>query len=362
MHSITPVTLEQHLQLFRFPFLEQDLLSSGWLQAVDFKDSTVNIKLKFGFPLAKSGLLWKSILQQYVMQLPFVQQVHVDIDWQIRSHSVAPGLTVIPQIKNIIAVASCKGGVGKSTTTVNLAVALQQEGARVGLLDADIYGPNQPHLLGINHRPEIREDKKLIPIEVYNLQTMSMGYLIEATTPMIWRGPMVSAALMQLLQDTLWDNLDYLLVDLPPGTGDIQLTLAKKVPVTGAVLVTTPQEIALLDVRKGLEMFRKVDVDVLGIIENMSGHTCTQCGHQELLFGEGGGQRLAQTCEVPLLGQLPLTLAIREASDSGCPLLAKDSEGALANLYRQIAICLVANMAKKKINYASKFPKIVVEK
>lgn len=270
-----------------------------------------------------------------------------------------PGPQKIPGVKHIIAVASGKGGVGKSTTTVNLALALAAEGFRVGILDADIYGPNQPHMLGIKVKPVVSPDKKFEPLENYGIQSMSMGYLVNVNTPTIWRGPMVSGALQQLLRDTVWKDLDYLFIDLPPGTGDIQLTLVKKVPVSGAVIVTTPQDIALLDARKGLEMFNKVDVPVLGIVENMSTHVCSQCGHEEAIFGTQGAENMAKECKVPLLGRLPLAIKIREDADQGKPTVVAEPNGTIATTYRGIAKDLVTRLST--LTKKSKFPEIVVE-
>jgi len=254
----------------------------------------------------------------------------------------------IPQVKNIIAVASGKGGVGKSTTAVNLALALAAEGARVGILDADIYGPSQPQMLGVGQRrPEVvgeQGKQQMLPINAYGIQSISMGYLVTEETPMLWRGPMATGALQQLLMQTRWDNLDYLIIDMPPGTGDIQITLAQKVPVTGAVIVTTPQDIALLDAKKGIEMFRKVNVPILGVIENMAIHTCSNCGHEEHIFGEGGGERIARDYQTELLGSLPLDLSIRADADRGKPSVAADPESAVSQKYRAIARKLVTNV------------------
>lgn len=271
------------------------------------------------------------------------------------------GSNKIPNVKNIIAIASGKGGVGKSTTAVNLALALQAEGWRAGILDADIYGPSVPLMLGIQARPEIQEQKKMLPVIGHGIQSMSIGYLIDENTPMIWRGPMVSGALQQLLNDTLWDNLDYLIIDLPPGTGDIQLTLAQKIPVTGAVIVTTPQDLALLDARRAYEMFRKVNVPVLGVVENMSLHVCSQCGHVEPIFGEGGGQEMASQYGISFLGALPLDLHIREQTDSGKPTVISDPDSENAKLYRQIARTLVEKLSLQGPLDSSNFPKIVIQ-
>lgn len=264
-----------------------------------------------------------------------------------------------PNLKHIIAVASGKGGVGKSTTAVNLALALHQQGARVGILDADIYGPSQPLMLGATERPEIK-DKKISPIIRHGIQSMSIGYLVDDKTAMVWRGPMVSAALQQLLNDTLWDNLDYLVIDLPPGTGDIQLTLAQKIPVSGAVVVTTPQDLALLDARRAYEMFRKVNVPVLGIIENMSTHVCSNCGHEEHIFGEGGGQRLAEQYQLDFLGALPLDIHIREQTDGGVPTVVADPDSKNAQIYREIARRVTEKLVQKKVDLGT-FPKIIIK-
>jgi len=263
------------------------------------------------------------------------------------AHQVQKGLSPHPRIRNVIAVGSGKGGVGKSTTAVNLAVALQQLGARVGVLDADIYGPSMPAMLGLSGRPESPDNKSIEPMRAFGVETMSIGFLVEQDSPMIWRGPMATSALTQLFNDTRWDDLDYLLVDLPPGTGDIQLTLAQKIPVAGAVIVTTPQDIATLDARKALKMFEKVEVPVLGIVENMAVHTCSSCGHVEHLFGEGGGQRMAAQYGVPLLGSLPLEIGIREQGDAGMPIVAAAPESAAAKAYVAAAQRMVEELGKR---------------
>lgn len=283
------------------------------------------------------------------------------IDIKIDARAVRPGLKPHPQINNIIAVASGKGGVGKSTTAVNLALALAALGARVGVLDADIYGPSQPIMLGTQVMPHYESGKALRPVMAHGLESMSMGYLVDVNTPMVWRGPMVSKALQQLLFETSWSALDYLIVDLPPGTGDIQLTMAQKIPVAGAIIVTTPQDLALLDARKGLEMFRKVQIPVLGIIENMSVHVCTQCGHEDSIFGTGGGEKIADATGVPLLGALPLDKRIREDADGGVPTVIAAPDSAIAQRYQQIAIKMLQQLALQPKSYAGKFPDIVVE-
>lgn len=283
------------------------------------------------------------------------------VNYNIESRSVRPGLKPLPQIKNIIAVASGKGGVGKSTTAVNLALALSSFGASVGILDADIYGPSQPLMLGANETPHYESGKALTPVVRHGLESMSMGYLVDVNTPMVWRGPMVSKALQQLLFDTQWSALDFLIVDLPPGTGDIQLTMAQKIPVAGAVIVTTPQDLALLDARKGLEMFRKLSIPVLGIIENMATHVCTACGHEEAVFGKGGGEQLAAATDVIMLGSLPLDKQIREDADGGSPTVVAAPDSPIANRYKEIAVKMLEQLVLQPKSYAGKFPHIVVE-
>ncbi|MEG0044108.1 MAG: iron-sulfur cluster carrier protein ApbC, partial [Massilia sp.] len=279
---------------------------------------------------------------------------------KIVSHTVQRGMKVMPNVKNIIAVASGKGGVGKSTTAVNLALALHAEGASVGILDADIYGPSQPMMLGVSGRPLTNDGKSMEPLENHGIQVSSVGFMIDPDEPMVWRGPMASGALQQLLEQTNWRDLDYLIVDMPPGTGDIQLTLSQKVPVTGAVIVTTPQDIALLDARKGLKMFEKVGIPILGVVENMSTHTCTNCGHTEAIFGHGGGEKMCADFGIEFLGALPLTMSIREQADAGRPTVVADPDGAVAAVYKQIARKVAIKIADKAKDMSSKFPSIVV--
>jgi ATP-binding protein involved in chromosome partitioning len=288
--------------------------------------------------------------------------LEIRVSSQIIRHAVQRGVALLPGIKNIIAVASGKGGVGKSTTAVNLALALCAEGARVGLLDADIYGPSQPLMMGLQgQKPESPDGKTLLPLINHGIQTMSIGYLVDQDQAMVWRGPMVTQALQQLLNDTRWDNLDYLVIDLPPGTGDIQLTLAQKIPVTGALIVTTPQDIALLDARKGLKMFEKVGVPILGLIENMSLHICSNCGHAEPIFGAGGGERMAREYGVELLGSLPLDMGIRQAADNGAPSVVSAPDSPVARLYRDIAQRVAIKVGEQAQDFSSKFPKIVIQ-
>jgi ATP-binding protein involved in chromosome partitioning len=278
----------------------------------------------------------------------------------IIAHAVQPGLTRLPNIKNIIAVGSGKGGVGKSTVSTNLALALQKTGARVGILDADIYGPSQPLLLNLSGKPEF-DGQHLLPLTQYDLQVMSIGFLIENDAPAIWRGPMVTKALQQMLYDTKWDNLDVLIIDLPPGTGDIQLTMAQKIPVTGAIIVTTPQDLSLIDAQKALVMFQKVHIPVLGIIENMSTHRCSVCGHEEAIFGEAGAATMAKKFECEVLGQLPLDKKIRELSDAGMPIVFKEPENSISKTYVEIAEKILKGLAKQPKDYSSKFGKISQE-
>ena len=294
--------------------------------------------------------------------IPGAGNVSANVYSKIVSHSVQRGVKLIPQVKNIIAVASGKGGVGKSTTAVNLALALAAEGANVGLLDADIYGPSQPQMLGLaGQQPESKDGQSMEPLEAYGLQAMSIGFMVDVETPMVWRGPMVSQALDQLLAQTNWREIDYLIVDMPPGTGDIQLSLTQKVPVTGAVIVTTPQDIALIDARKGLKMFEKVNVPILGIVENMSIHICSKCGHEEHIFGSGGGEKMCADYGVEFLGSLPLEMAIREMADGGKPTVVGAPDSRTAEIYRAIARRIAVKIAEKAKDMTSKFPNIVVQ-
>ena len=327
---------------------------------VDNGRATVDIEL--GFPVATGVDALESFFRDVVRTESGVETIELRIVQRITAHGVQPTLKPLPGVKNIIAVASGKGGVGKSTTAVNLALALAADGARVGILDADIYGPSQPLMLGlVGERPMSEDGKTMIPPSAHGLQVMSIGFLIDADQPMAWRGPMVTSALNQLLRQTQWDDLDYLIVDMPPGTGDIQLTLSQQVPVSGAVIVTTPQDIALLDARKGLQMFRKVSVPVLGIVENMSTHICSKCGHEEAIFGSGGGEQMAQDYDVELLGQLPLDIRIREQTDGGRPTVVAEPDSAHAASYRLTAQRMAARLAMRGKDYSRHFPNIVVE-
>jgi ATP-binding protein involved in chromosome partitioning len=344
------------------PNTGRDFVASKSVKNVRVAEGDVSFDIELGYP-AKSqidGLRAEAI--RAVKAVPGVGNVSANLSVRIVSHAVQRGVKLLPNVKNIVAVASGKGGVGKSTTAVNLALALAAEGATVGLLDADIYGPSQPQMLGISGRPDSRDGKTIEPMESHGIQASSIGFMIDVETPMVWRGPMVTQALEQLLNQTNWRELDYLIVDMPPGTGDIQLTLAQKVPVTGAVIVTTPQDIALLDARKGLKMFEKVGIPILGVVENMSMHVCSNCGHAEPIFGTGGGERMAKDYGIELLGQLPLDMGIRMQADSGKPTVVADPDGKVSEIYRAIARRVAVRIAESMKDMSSKFPNIVVSK
>ncbi len=338
-----------------------DLVASKAVKSIQIEDDKVSVTIGLGYPAEGYIPVLKQAVIEVLQRLDPTVEVNVDVGWEVTAHSVQPGVKAFENIKNIVAIASGKGGVGKSTTTVNLALALAREGARVGVLDADIYGPSQPRMLGIEGRPESIDGKTMEPMEAHGVQAMSIGFLIDEETPMVWRGPMVTQALEQLLRDTNWHDLDYLFIDMPPGTGDVQLTLSQKIPVSGAVIVTTPQDIALLDARKGLKMFEKVNVKVLGVVENMSTHICSQCGHEEHIFGAGGGAKMAQDYDIDLLGSLPLDITIRENVDGGKPSVVADPEGAIARSYSEIARKVAAKLAMQAKDYSSKFPNIVIQ-
>jgi ATP-binding protein involved in chromosome partitioning len=342
------------------PNTGKDFISTRAAKNIKISGADVALDIELGYP-AKSQIdgLRKAVIDA-LKTLPGIGNVSANVYSKVVSHAVQKGVKLIPGVKNIIAVASGKGGVGKSTTAVNLALALVAEGASVGLLDADIYGPSQPQMLGIDGRPESSDGKSLEPMRAHGLQAMSIGFLIDPEQPMVWRGPMVTQALQQLLNDTRWQDVDYLVVDLPPGTGDIQLTLAQQVPVTGAVIVTTPQDIALLDARKGLKMFEKVGIPILGIVENMSIHICSKCGHEEHIFGSGGGDRMAHDYEVEMLGALPLDMAIRMQVDGGTPTVAADPDSRIAEIYKAIARRVAIKIADQAKDHSSKFPTIKV--
>ncbi|VAW78499.1 [4Fe-4S] cluster assembly scaffold protein Mrp (=ApbC) [hydrothermal vent metagenome] len=361
MADLSREQIETRLKEYIDPFMEKDLISTQCVRNVMIEADQVVVDIVLGFPAEGYKEELSAKLKEMVESVDGVAKARINVSYAIQAHSVQKGVKTIDGVKNIIAIASGKGGVGKSTTATNLALALSAEGASVGVLDADIYGPSQPRMLGISGKPESKDGQRLEPMVSYHIQTMSIGFLVDEETPMIWRGPMVTQALQQLLGDTNWQGLDYLVIDLPPGTGDVQLTLAQQVPVSGAVIVTTPQDIALLDARRGLKMFEKVEVPVLGIIENMSIHICNECGHEEHIFGEGGGQRMSDEQDVDFLGALPLDRNIREQVDSGRPSVVAEPDGRIAQIYKDIARRTAAKLALKSKNYAAKFPQIVIQ-
>ncbi|MCM8596926.1 iron-sulfur cluster carrier protein ApbC [Accumulibacter sp.] len=344
------------------PNTGKDYLSSRSARNIRVDGADVSLDIELGYPARTQIESIRRAVIDTIRTIPGTGNVSVDVRVNIVPHTVQRGLKPLPGVRNIIAIASGKGGVGKSTTAVNLALALADEGASVGLLDADIYGPSQPQMLGLaGQRPDSRDGTSMDPLRAHGLQAMSIGFMIDVDSPMVWRGPMVTQALEQLLKQTNWQDVDYLLVDMPPGTGDTQLTLAQKVPVTGAVIVTTPQDIALIDARKGLKMFEKVGIPILGVVENMSLHICTKCGHEEPIFGEGGGQRMCRDYGTELLGSLPLERSIRELTDSGLPTVVGAPESRAAEIYRQIARRIAVKVAERAKDMTSRFPNIVVE-
>lgn len=360
--AFRPEDIIAHLATCLDPHSGHSFVSDKAIKNIKVTGDAVSLDLVLGYPAQSQHAALKAQVEAHLLTLEGVSRAEVTASSQITAHAVQRGVPLLAGVKNIIAIASGKGGVGKSTTTVNLALALAAEGARVGILDADIYGPSLPLLMGAQGmRPDSPEGKSLVPVTRLGVQTMSMGYLVEEDQAMVWRGPMVTQALMQLLNDTRWDALDYLLIDMPPGTGDVQLTLSQKIPVTGAVIVTTPQDIALLDAKKGLKMFEKVGVPVLGLVENMSTHICSQCGHAEAIFGEGGAAKMAAQYGLAVLGQLPLDLAIRQDADQGLPTVAATPDGEVAAIYKAIARRVAVRVAEKARDFSAKLPKIVIQ-
>jgi ATP-binding protein involved in chromosome partitioning len=344
------------------PNTGKDFVSTKAVRNVQVEGGDVSFDVELGYPAKSQQPELRRALIAAAKSVPGVSNVSVNITTNVTAHAVQRGVQLMPNVKNIIAVASGKGGVGKSTTAANLALALAAEGARVGVLDADIYGPSQPMMLGIDKRPESEDGQTMEPLENHGVQVMSIGFLVNQDEAMIWRGPMATQALEQLLRQTNWDALDYLIVDMPPGTGDIQLTLSQRVPMTGAVIVTTPQDIALIDARKAVTMFEKVGVPILGVVENMAVHICSNCGHAEHIFGEGGGKRYAEEKGIPYLGALPLDIHIREQADSGKPTVVADPDSEPAKIYKSVARQVAIRIAARAKDFSAKFPTITVSK
>ena len=360
--ALTPEGLMDALKAVQDPNTGKDFVATRSLKNLQISDGDVSFDLELGYPAKSQHAAMRKALVAAAKTAPGVSNVSVNIVTKVISHAVQRGVQLMPNVKNIIAVASGKGGVGKSTTAANLALALAAEGAAVGLLDADIYGPSQPMMLGIEGRPESEDGKTMEPLENHGVQVMSIGFLVDQDEAMIWRGPMATQALEQLLRQTNWKDLDYLIVDMPPGTGDIQLTLSQRVPMTGAVIVTTPQDIALLDAKKGIKMFEKVGVPILGIVENMAVHICSNCGHVEHIFGSEGGKKMAAQYEMEYLGALPLDINIRLQADSGKPTVVADPDGEVAGIYKAVARQVAVGIAEKAKDFSSKFPTISISK
>ena len=358
--AVTEQQVQDALKALIDPNTQKDFISSKSVKNIKVDGDKVTLDVVLPYPAKMVSGEIKAMVEDTIKSATGAA-AEANVTWKVVAHSVQKGVKLIPGVKNIIAVASGKGGVGKSTTAVNLALALAAEGAKVGMLDADIYGPSQPTMLGITGRPESADGQNLEPMVGHGLQAMSIGFLIDVETPMVWRGPMVTQALEQLLNNTKWKDLDYLVVDLPPGTGDIQLTLAQRVPVTGSVIVTTPQDIALIDARKGLKMFEKVGVPILGVVENMSIHICSKCGNEERIFGEGGGERMCKDYGVEFLGGLPLDIRIREEADTGKPTVVAEPDSRIAQIYRQIARRVAVKVGDLAVDHSSKFPSIVIQ-
>lgn len=355
-------TIQTLLESVSIPKTTRTLGSEKAVKSVEPRSDGIHIVLKFAFPVAHIAAEIADSVQEILMPYTGEAHIHLAVETEIGTHKVQPGVHTIKGVKNIIAVASGKGGVGKSTTTANLATAMARMGARVGVLDADLYGPSQPTMLGVEDRKPDQKNQKLVPVESSDgIQVMSIGFLVETDQAVVWRGPMVSQALQQLMFQSEWDEVDYLFIDLPPGTGDIQLTLSQRIPVTGSVVVTTPQDIALIDARKAVDMFHKVNIPILGVLENMSVHVCSNCGHAEPIFGTDGGKDLASRLNVPLLGQLPLCLPVREAMDSGTAAQLAEEHPDIAAVYTDAAFQIALSIADKGKDFSSRFPKIVIE-
>jgi ATP-binding protein involved in chromosome partitioning len=362
MSTLNEQTLSDALKAVIDPNTGRDFVTTKQLKNLRVEGGDVAFDVELGYPAKSQIAGLRKALIAAARTLPGVENVSANLSVKIVPHAVQRGVQLLPKVKNIIAVASGKGGVGKSTTAVNLALALAAEGAAVGILDADIYGPSQPMMMGIEGRPESTDGQTMEPMENYGVQVISIGFLVDADQAMIWRGPMATQALEQLLRQTNWGDLDYLIVDMPPGTGDIQLTLSQRVPLTGAVIVTTPQDIALLDAKKGIKMFEKVGVPILGIVENMAVHVCEKCGHVEHIFGEDGGKKMAADYNMDYLGALPLNLSIRVQADAGRPTVVSDPDGEIAGLYKAVARQVAVKIAQRAKDYSSKFPTINISK
>ena len=360
--AVTEQTIMAALQGVVDPNTGRDFVSSKCVRNVNISDGDVSFDVELGYPAKSQIPAFRKALVAAAKSVVGVDNVSVNITTKVLAHAVQRGVQLLPRVKNIVAVASGKGGVGKSTTAVNLALALAAEGASVGILDADIYGPSVPMMMGIDGRPESQDGQTMEPMENYGVQVMSIGFLVAQDEAMIWRGPMATQALEQLLRQTNWKDLDYLIVDMPPGTGDIQLTLSQRVPMTGAVVVTTPQDIALLDAKKGIKMFEKVGVPILGIVENMAVHVCSNCGHIEHIFGSDGGKKMAADYQMDYLGALPLNIQIRLQADSGKPTVVSDPDSEVASLYKEVARKVAVSIAAKNKDFSSKFPSITISK
>ncbi|MGG1944575.1 iron-sulfur cluster carrier protein ApbC [Trinickia sp. NRRL B-1857] len=359
--SIDRALVDAALAAVTDPNTGKPIANGKGVRNVAIDTAAVSVDIVLGYPAKSQFDAVRSLVEAALLKVPGVERAQVTVSQSIVAHTVQPGVKLLPNVKNIVAVASGKGGVGKSTTAVNLALALASEGASVGILDADIYGPSLPMMLGIEGRPESPDGQSMNPMKGHGIEANSIGFLVDQDNPMVWRGPMATSALEQLLRQTRWGELDYLIVDMPPGTGDIQLTLAQRVPLTGAVIVTTPQDIALIDAKKGLKMFEKVGVPILGLVENMSIHICSNCGHAEHIFGEGGGERMAKEYGAELLGSLPLDIGIREQADGGHPSVVADPHGTIAETYRAIARKVAIRIAERARDMSAKFPTIVVQ-
>ena len=360
--SVSETAIKAALQTVLDPHTGQALVSASALKSLRINGTDVALDIALPYPAQSQWPALRALVQAAVQGVPGAGAVTVSFSLQVQTHAVQRGVQLLPSVKNIVAVASGKGGVGKSTTAANLALALTAEGARVGLLDADIYGPSQPMMMGLSGHPESSDGKTMQPMVNHGVQVMSIGFLVNPEDAMIWRGPMVTQALEQLLRQTIWHDLDYLIVDMPPGTGDIALTLSQRVPLTGAVIVTTPQDIALIDARKGIRMFEKVGVPILGLVENMAVHVCSQCGHAEHIFGQDGGRRMAAEHGMDYLGALPLAMSIRVQADGGVPTVVAEPQGELAEQYRHVARQVAVTIAAKAKDFSAKFPTITISK